>query len=256
MAFRMQTAVPEVTNLADESKATLERYGKSVKRPGSFARNCLIARKLCEKGVRFIQLFHPGWDHHMGMDMRFTKVSRAVDKPAAALLQDLDERVHSRLADTEISELIDILAPDFRQTNKTYDSLDLNSLALHENQRFDNFDLRNHELMGEQRASLAEALAVAQRFAENQEGWLIFTGTYHCGKTHLAAAIAYERLKRYSAAPMFVFVPDLLDYLRAAFNPASTVSVSYTHLRAHETVLDLVCRLLLEKKKKTQSRAQ
>lgn len=91
MAFRMQTAVPEVTNLADESKATLERYGKSVKRPGSFARNCLIARKLCEKGVRFIQLFHPGWDHHMGMDMRFTKVSSDVDQPAAALLQDLDE---------------------------------------------------------------------------------------------------------------------------------------------------------------------
>ncbi len=140
-------------------------------------------------------------------------------------LQDLDERVHSRLADTEISELIHILAPDFRQTNKTYDALDLNSLALHENQRFDNFDLRNHELMGEQRASLAEALAVAQRFAENQDGWLIFTGSYHCGKTHLAAAIAYERLKRYSAAPMFVFVPDLLDYLRAAFNPTSTVSL-------------------------------
>lgn len=92
MAFRMQTAVPEVTDVSQESKETLNRYGKMVSRPGSFARNCLIARKLCEKGVRFIQLFHPGWDHHTGMDSRFSKVSRDVDQPAAALLQDLEDR--------------------------------------------------------------------------------------------------------------------------------------------------------------------
>lgn len=92
MAFRMQTAVPEVTDVSQETKETLNRYGKGVSKPGSFARNCLIARKLCEKGVRFIQLFHPGWDHHAGMDTRFQKVSRDVDQPAAALLQDLDER--------------------------------------------------------------------------------------------------------------------------------------------------------------------
>ena len=92
MAFRMQTAVPEVTDVSLESKKTLELYGKAVNKPGSFARNCLIARKLCEKGVRFIQLFHPGWDHHVGMDTRYQKVSRDVDQPAAALLQDLEER--------------------------------------------------------------------------------------------------------------------------------------------------------------------
>ncbi|CAN5830458.1 DUF1501 domain-containing protein [soil metagenome] len=92
MAFRMQTAVPEVTDISQETKETLNRYGKPVSKPGSFARNCLIARKLCEKGVRFIQLFHPGWDHHAGMDSRFSKVALDVDQPAAALLQDLEER--------------------------------------------------------------------------------------------------------------------------------------------------------------------
>ncbi len=92
MAFRMQTAVPEVTDVSQESKGVLERYGKAVKRPGSFARNCLIARNLCERGVRFIQLFHPGWDHHTGILSRFQKVSSDVDQPAAALLQDLEER--------------------------------------------------------------------------------------------------------------------------------------------------------------------
>lgn len=91
MAFRMQTAVPEVTDISTESKATLERYGKAVKSPGSFARNCLIARKLCAQGVRFIQLFHPGWDHHIGITTRYPKVSSDVDQPAAALLQDLEE---------------------------------------------------------------------------------------------------------------------------------------------------------------------
>lgn len=92
MAFRMQTAVPEATQVEDESKETLSRYGKAVTKPGSYARNCLIARKLCEKGVRFIQLFHPGWDHHVGMETRYQKVSRDVDQPTAALLQDLEER--------------------------------------------------------------------------------------------------------------------------------------------------------------------
>jgi hypothetical protein len=92
MAFRMQTAVPEVTDISQESKATLERYGKGVTRPGSFARNCLIARKLNENGVRFIQLFHPGWDQHAALDTRFEKGARDVDQPAAALLEDLEER--------------------------------------------------------------------------------------------------------------------------------------------------------------------
>lgn len=92
MAFRMQTAVPEVTDISQEPKSVIERYGKGVSKPGSFARNCLIARKLCEKGVRFIQLFHPGWDQHAALDTRFEKGARDVDQPAAALLVDLEER--------------------------------------------------------------------------------------------------------------------------------------------------------------------
>ncbi len=92
MAARMQTEVPEVTDISKETKDTLNRYGKAVSRSGSFARNCLIARKLCEKGVRFIQLFHPGWDHHAGIGSRFDKVSSDVDQPTAALLEDLEER--------------------------------------------------------------------------------------------------------------------------------------------------------------------
>ncbi len=92
MAFRMQTAVPEVTDISKEPESTLERYGKLVTKPGSFARNCLIARKLCEKGVRFIQLFHPGWDHHIGMESKYPKTAQQVDQPAAALLEELAER--------------------------------------------------------------------------------------------------------------------------------------------------------------------
>ncbi len=91
MAARMQAAVPEVADISGESKQTLERYGKAVKRPGSFARHCLLARRLCAQGVRFIQLFHPGWDHHLGLADRFARVAADVDQPAAALLQDLEE---------------------------------------------------------------------------------------------------------------------------------------------------------------------
>lgn len=92
MAFRMQTEVPEVTDISGESKETLERYGRFVNKPGSFARNCLIARRLSEKGVRFIQLFHPGWDHHGGLHARFQRGASDVDQPTSALLEDLEER--------------------------------------------------------------------------------------------------------------------------------------------------------------------
>lgn len=102
-------------------------------------------------------------------------------------LDDLDERVRSRLVRPEISVVLHIITVLISPTGETYDSLELNSLAMHEDQRFDNFDLRGHELNGERRASLAEALAVAQRFAVDQNGWLIFSGSYNCGKTHLAA---------------------------------------------------------------------
>jgi hypothetical protein len=92
MAFRMQTAVPELVDLQDEDEATLELYGPAAKTPGSFARNCILARRMAERGVRFIQLYHRGWDHHGGLDSRLPVLARDVDQPSAALIQDLKRR--------------------------------------------------------------------------------------------------------------------------------------------------------------------
>ncbi|MFM7180021.1 MAG: DUF1501 domain-containing protein [Verrucomicrobiales bacterium] len=92
MAFRMQTSVPEVTSIDGESKATLELYGPDVEKPGTFARHCLLARRLCERGTRFVQLYHPGWDHHSGLPTYFDECSKEIDQPVAGLLEDMDKR--------------------------------------------------------------------------------------------------------------------------------------------------------------------
>jgi DNA replication protein DnaC len=105
----------------------------------------------------------------------------------------------------------------------TQDQSELSSLHLHRDQIFANFELRRDELAGEEKASLQEAYEKAHSFAENPRNWLLFTGTYGCGKTHLAAAIANHRVAQGYPA-LFVVVPDLLDHLRATFNPTSTVS--------------------------------
>jgi hypothetical protein len=92
MAFRMQTSIPEVTDLSGESAATLDSYGPDVKTPGTFAANCLQARRLAEKGVRFIQLYHQDWDHHGGLPGAIPKLTKETDQPAAALIKDLKAR--------------------------------------------------------------------------------------------------------------------------------------------------------------------
>jgi hypothetical protein len=92
MAYKMQASVPEMTDLTRESKATLDMYGPDVHRQGSFAYNCLMARKLAEKGTRFIQLFHAGWDHHNNIMTQFEIQCRDTDQPAAALVKDLKQR--------------------------------------------------------------------------------------------------------------------------------------------------------------------
>jgi Protein of unknown function (DUF1501) len=92
LAFRMQTSVPELTDLSNETQETLDRYGPDVSRPGTYARNCLLARRLAERDVRFIQLFHMGWDQHDNLPDHMSKQSRDTDQPTAALIQDLDER--------------------------------------------------------------------------------------------------------------------------------------------------------------------
>jgi hypothetical protein len=92
LAFRMQSSVPELTDFAKESAATLEMYGVKQPGDGSFASNCLLARRLAERGVRFIQLYHRAWDHHGDIEGGMKSAAGDVDKPCAALVKDLKER--------------------------------------------------------------------------------------------------------------------------------------------------------------------
>ncbi len=92
MAFRMQTSVPELTDLSKEPEHTYELYGPDSRKPGTFAANCLMARRLAERGVRFIQLYHRAWDHHATLPKNIRTASREVDQPSAGLIQDLKER--------------------------------------------------------------------------------------------------------------------------------------------------------------------
>jgi hypothetical protein len=92
MAFKMQASVPELTDVSREPARVLELYGPDVHRPGSFAANCLLARRLAERGVRFIQMYHRGWDNHGNLPTNIPKQCRDVDRPSAALVQDLKQR--------------------------------------------------------------------------------------------------------------------------------------------------------------------
>jgi len=92
MAYRMQTSVPEVTDLAGESRETLDLYGPDAQTPGTFAANCLLARRLAERGVRFIQLYHPGWDQHANVTGDLPRQCRETDQACAALVIDLKRR--------------------------------------------------------------------------------------------------------------------------------------------------------------------
>jgi hypothetical protein len=92
MAFRMQTSVPELLDTGKETQATLDAYGPDVKRPGSYAANCLLARRLAERDVRCIQLFHMGWDHHGGLPAAIRGQCTDTDQPTAALITDLKQR--------------------------------------------------------------------------------------------------------------------------------------------------------------------
>jgi len=92
MAYRMQTSVPELIDLSKEPARTFELYGDDARKPGTFAANCLLARRLAERGVRFIQLFHRGWDQHVKLPKQIVGQCRDTDQPSAALVQDLKER--------------------------------------------------------------------------------------------------------------------------------------------------------------------
>ncbi len=92
LAFRMQTSVPELLDISDEPSAVLEMYGPDVHRKGSYAYNCLLARRMAERGVRFVQLFHMGWDHHFDLPRMIKAQMTDTDVPSSALIKDLKQR--------------------------------------------------------------------------------------------------------------------------------------------------------------------
>jgi hypothetical protein len=92
MAYRMQMSVPEAVDLSGEPQHVLDLYGPDVGKPGTFAANCLLARRLAERGVKFIQLYHQGWDQHGNLPNAIRTQCRETDQPAAALLRDLKQR--------------------------------------------------------------------------------------------------------------------------------------------------------------------
>ena len=100
MAFRMQASVPELTDLSGEPESVRALYGPEVEKTGSFARNCLLARRMVERGVRFVQVFHRGWDHHSALPAKLRGQCKDVDQPWAGLIQDL--KVRGLLQDTLI----------------------------------------------------------------------------------------------------------------------------------------------------------
>ncbi len=92
MAYRMQASVPEASDFSGETNETFELYGPSAREPGTFAANCLLARRLVERGVRFVQLFHQGWDQHGGLPSGISRQCQQTDQPSAALVMDLKRR--------------------------------------------------------------------------------------------------------------------------------------------------------------------
>jgi hypothetical protein len=117
MAYRMQTSVPELSDISKEPASVRALYGPDVEKPGTFARNCLLARRLAERGVRFIQLFHVGWDTHRNLVKEITMQSEDTDQPSAALVKDLKQR--GMLDDTLV-----IWAGEFGRTVYSQGTLD------------------------------------------------------------------------------------------------------------------------------------
>lgn len=139
-------------------------------------------------------------------------------------LDEIEGRIRSRLSDQELVRKLHIIAPDYRRQWKDTSHPELSSLDLLTNKTFDSFDDRSSEnLRTDELKSLQRAFKAAHSFAEKPRGWLVFEGTYGCGKTHLAAAIANYRASL-GDPPLFVTVPDLLDHLRAAFSPNTGTS--------------------------------
>jgi DNA replication protein DnaC len=140
-------------------------------------------------------------------------------------IRDIDERIRSRLEDPELVTRVRILAPDFRRPAEDIGYHELSSLDLLHRSTFASFDMRRGEGLPESELkSLENAFKTAREFADKPEGWLILSGPYGSGKTHLAASIANYRVEK-GFPQLFVVVSELLDHLRATFSPTSTVSL-------------------------------
>jgi DNA replication protein DnaC len=141
------------------------------------------------------------------------------------LIDDFEGRVRSRIQDPNLVTVVKILAPDYRNPTDDTGHPELSSLALHSRQTFGNWSMRQNErLAQESLKDLKNAFEAARDFAEHPRGWLLLTGPYGCGKTHLAASIGNYQASM-GFPPLMVSVPDLLDHLRATFSPNSTVSL-------------------------------
>jgi uncharacterized protein (DUF1501 family) len=92
LASRMQISVPDLTDLSNETQSTFDQYGPDARRPGSFASNCILARRMLERDVRFVQLYHRGWDQHYNLPSDIRLQCRDVDQPCAAFISDLKQR--------------------------------------------------------------------------------------------------------------------------------------------------------------------
>lgn len=135
-------------------------------------------------------------------------------------LEDLDQRVRSRLLDMNLVHHIHIRAPDYRAGADPVHG-DLSTLSLHASQRFETFDVQRRNSSPAEISNLREIKQAAMSFADDPQGWLVLIGASGAGKTHLAAAISNELRASRQDDIMFVVVPDLLDYLRAGFNSVS-----------------------------------
>jgi DNA replication protein DnaC len=137
-------------------------------------------------------------------------------------LEDIDQRLRSRMSDQDLCQVYTILAPDYRGSGRAIDQSELSTLVLHRDQTFASFHDRTDLEAGE-RTSLHDALTAAQAYAQDPADWLLFSGGHGSGKTHLAAGIANYRFEQGHPA-LFITTADLLDHLRATYSPSSAVS--------------------------------
>jgi hypothetical protein len=122
LGFRMQTAIPDIADMSDEPESVFEAYGPDAKNPGTYASNCIMARRLIESGVQFVQLYHQGWDQHGGLPKGIKRQCQETDQPSAALVNDLKQR--GLLEDTLV-----VWSGEFGRTNYCQGKLTANDFG-------------------------------------------------------------------------------------------------------------------------------